>query len=128
MKENAIGVEGGTPSNSLKVTLVYTVLGEEHPFTLDIPLSHTPDLNLIPLAVTAAFAEIKKISTLLISTMKCPTLNFWEKPESANTRQPIGSQFLQFFSPFFGLDEYVVGVSESFFFCLTDFPEPNPIF
>jgi hypothetical protein len=36
------------------------VRGEEHPFTLTIALPHTPDLNLMPIAVSETFAEIEK--------------------------------------------------------------------
>jgi hypothetical protein len=53
--------EKPTTSDSLKVTLVYTVRGEVHPFELNIPLDEEAiDLNFLPLAAGETFAEIEK--------------------------------------------------------------------
>lgn len=50
-----------TLENSLKVTLVYTIQGEEHPFTLNIPLADGAiDLNFLRPAVSEIFSEIEK--------------------------------------------------------------------
>lgn len=60
MKQTSPEAEGGTPPDSLNVTLVYTIQGEEHPFTREIVLPHTLDPKLIPIAVTETFVEIEK--------------------------------------------------------------------
>jgi hypothetical protein len=61
MNRDSTEEEKPTTSDSLKVTLVYTVRGEVHPFELNIPLADGDiDLNLLPLAAGEAFSEIEK--------------------------------------------------------------------
>jgi hypothetical protein len=53
--------EEPTTSDSLKVTLVYALRGEVHPFELNIPLANGAiDLNVLPYAVGETFSEIEK--------------------------------------------------------------------